>query len=112
MRNETKVVLSALEGREKYDDACKKTWMLREIIAPVLQYTIKEVLKTMCGLGESLENKGFEKGIEQGIEQGEKLKAIEIALNLLSGGMLNEEQIAAVTGLSADELKNLRPQKL
>ena len=73
---------------------------------------VKEVLKTMCGLGESLENKGFEKGIEQGIEQGEKLKAIEIALNLLSGGMLNEEQIAAVTGLSADELKNLRPQKL
>ena len=42
MRNETKVVLSALEGREKYDDACKRTWMLREIIAPVLRYTIKE----------------------------------------------------------------------
>ena len=42
MRNETKVVLSALDGWEKYDDACKKTWMLKEIIAPVLQYTIKE----------------------------------------------------------------------
>lgn len=42
MRNETKSVLSALAGREKYDAACKKTWMLREIIAPVLQYTIKE----------------------------------------------------------------------
>ena len=42
MRSETKIVLSALEDREKYDAACKKTWMLREIIAPVLQYTIKE----------------------------------------------------------------------
>lgn len=42
MRNETKVVLTALEGWEKYDAACKKTWMLKEIIAPVLQYTIKE----------------------------------------------------------------------
>lgn len=42
MRNETKIVLSNLSGREKYDDACKKTWMLKEIIAPVLQYTVKE----------------------------------------------------------------------
>lgn len=42
MRNETEVVLSALDGREKYDDACKKTWKLKEIIAPVLRYTIKE----------------------------------------------------------------------
>ena len=42
MRNETEIVLSSLDGQEKYDDACKKTWKLKEIIAPVLQYTIKE----------------------------------------------------------------------
>lgn len=42
MKEETKIVLSALSGREKYDEACKKTWMLKEIIAPVLQYTVKE----------------------------------------------------------------------
>lgn len=28
---------------------------------------VKEVLKTMCGLGESLENKGIQQGIQQGI---------------------------------------------
>ncbi len=42
MRKEAEVVLSTLSGREKYDEACKKAWMLKEIIAPVLQYTIKE----------------------------------------------------------------------
>ena len=42
MQKETEVVLSALNGQEKYDDACKKTWKLKEIIAPVLQYTVKE----------------------------------------------------------------------
>lgn len=42
MRNETKMILSTLSEREKYDEACKKTWMLKEIIAPVLKYTIKE----------------------------------------------------------------------
>lgn len=42
MRDETALVLSALSGQEKYDEACKKTWMLKEIIAPVLKYTVKE----------------------------------------------------------------------
>lgn len=42
LRDETALVLSALSGQEKYDEACKKTWMLKEIIAPVLQYTVKE----------------------------------------------------------------------
>jgi len=39
-------------------------------------------------------------------------KAIEIALNLTAGGILSSEQIAAATGLSVDEVKNLQPQKL
>ena len=42
MRHETEIVLATLDGREKYDEACKRTWMLKEIIAPVLQYTVKE----------------------------------------------------------------------
>lgn len=42
MKDETKLVLSTMSGQEKYDDACKKTWKLREIQAPVLQYVVKE----------------------------------------------------------------------
>lgn len=37
---------------------------------------VKEALKTMCGLGESIENKALEKGREQGIEQ-ERIQAIQ-----------------------------------
>lgn len=39
-------------------------------------------------------------------------KAIEIALNLMAGGILSSEQIADATGLSVDEVKKLQPQKL
>lgn len=39
-------------------------------------------------------------------------KAVEIALNLISVKVLSDEQIAAATGLSVDEIKNLHPQKL
>ena len=42
MKDETEIVLKAVLGREKYDDACKETWKLKEIIAPVLQCVVKE----------------------------------------------------------------------
>lgn len=42
MKDETELVLTTMSGQEKYDDACKKTWKLREIQAPVLQCVIQE----------------------------------------------------------------------
>lgn len=42
MRDETKLVLETMTGHEKYDEACKQTWKLKEVIAPVLQCAIKE----------------------------------------------------------------------
>lgn len=42
MKEETQLVLAAMSGQEKYDDACKKTWKLKEVQAPVLQYVVKE----------------------------------------------------------------------
>lgn len=42
MKDETQLVLSIMTGQEKYDDACKRIWKLREIQAPVLQCVIKE----------------------------------------------------------------------
>lgn len=42
MKEETELVLSTMSGQEKYDNACKKTWKLREIQAPLLQCVIKE----------------------------------------------------------------------
>ncbi|MBQ4068664.1 MAG: hypothetical protein IJC76_05385 [Lachnospiraceae bacterium] len=42
MKEETNFVLRAMSGREKYDEACKATWKLKEIIAPVLQFAVRE----------------------------------------------------------------------
>lgn len=62
----------------------------------------------MCNLSELIS----EKSMAKGMAEGEKVKAIEIALNLITGGILGDEQIAAATGLSADEVLALHPKKL
>ena len=50
--------------------------------------------------------KAVNEGIEQGIEQGMRVKAIAIARQLLS--QLDNATIAQVTGLSVEEVQNLR----
>ncbi|MGL5576982.1 MAG: hypothetical protein ACRDCW_15695 [Sarcina sp.] len=57
---------------------------------------------------QEMKEKELQKGHEQGIEQGEKLKAIEIAKNLLD--VLEDEVIATKTGLSIEEVKRLRKE--
>jgi len=54
--------------------------------------------------------KGIEQGIEQGIERGMREKAITIARQLLS--QLDNATIAKVTGLSVEDVQNLREAKL
>jgi len=49
---------------------------------------------------------GMEHGIEQGIEQGARLKAIEIARQLLD--VLDDETISLKTGLTVDQVRQLR----
>ena len=51
-------------------------------------------------------NEAERKGIQKGIEQGEKNKAIEIAKSLLD--VLDVETIALKTGLSIDEINELK----
>ncbi len=55
-----------------------------------------------------LQNRRSEKdAIESAILEGEEKRANSIALNLLSKGILSFEQIAEVTGLSANQIKEL-----
>ena len=49
---------------------------------------------------------GFSAGEERGRNEGAHQKAIETAKNLLSIG-LSQKQIAAVTGLSVEEIEKL-----
>lgn len=67
-----------------------------------------EGVMEMCNLSALI----AEKGVAEGMAKGEAVKAIEIALNLIAGGILSDEQIADVTGLSVDEIKKLHSEKL
>ena len=69
---------------------------------------IEGVMESMCNLSALI----AEKGVAEGKAKGEAVKAIEIALNLIAGGILNDEQIADATGLSMDEIKKLHSEKL
>lgn len=51
--------------------------------------------------------KGIEKGIKKGIEKGVEKGRSEVAINMLRTGILTTEQIAQVTGLSAEEIRKL-----
>ena len=56
---------------------------------------------------QSIYDHGFNQGVEQGIEQGSNEKTISIAKNLLKTN-LTPEEIASSTGLTVDEVNNLK----
>jgi predicted transposase/invertase (TIGR01784 family) len=60
------------------------------------------------GLQQGIE-KGLQQGIEKGLENGAKTKALEIARNLLD--VLDDATIALKTGLSAQDVEQLRQVK-
>ena len=62
---------------------------------------VKEVLKTMSGLGESLENKGFDKGFNDGFDKGKLAQLIELVLS----GDLTEERASQKAGMSLEKFR-------
>ena len=65
-----------------------------------------KILKDKVSALNEAERKGIEKGIEQGIKEGIKQRTIELAQNLLD--VLDNETISLKTGLSIDEIEQLR----
>ena len=66
---------------------------------------VKEVLKTMSGLGESLENKGFDKGFSDGFGKGlDSGKLIQL-IELVQSGDLTEERASQKAGMSLEEFR-------
>ncbi|MEM9888293.1 MAG: Rpn family recombination-promoting nuclease/putative transposase [Bacteroidota bacterium] len=57
---------------------------------------------------EKGEKIGLEKGEKIGLEKGEYKKAIDTACSLKKMGILSDEQIAQATGLSVEEVTNLK----
>lgn len=54
--------------------------------------------------------KGLKEGFSNGLEQGAKQTATQVAKNLLALGINTTEQIAEVTNLSIEEVKNLKEE--
>ena len=78
----------------------------------------EESLKNLRDLGNVLDTakeegrkeglkEGRKEGLEEGLKEGEKRKSIEIARKLLASG-LPEEFIAGSTGLTINEIQNLK----
>ena len=71
----------------------------------------EESLKNLRDLGNVLDTakeEGRKQGLEEGLKEGEKRKSIEIARKLLASG-LPEEFIAGSTGLTMEEIRELKP---
>lgn len=66
----------------------------------------EESLKNLRDLGNVL-NMAKEEGRKEGREEGERKRSLEIARNLLQAGIA-EDVIAATTGLSIEEIRNLK----
>ena len=61
----------------------------------------------MSSIWKEVEDEGIVKGIEKGIVQGKLERLSEIARNLLAQKILSTEEIAEVTGLSLDEVREI-----
>ena len=65
-----------------------------------------KILRDKISALNEAERKGIEQGIKQGLKQGIKRGKIEVAKNLLD--VLDNETISLKTGLTVDEIENLR----
>lgn len=63
---------------------------------------VKEVIK-MTELGRMLREDGIQEGMEKGMEKAK----IDVVRELLKGGLLTKEQIAKVTHLTLEKIKEI-----
>ncbi|MDM8566911.1 hypothetical protein QUF74_14835, partial [Candidatus Halobeggiatoa sp. HSG11] len=78
---------------------------IEQIKQEIIDEATKDGIKK--GIKEGLE-KGIKEGVKEGFREGEENTKKELALNLLSMGMLTEEQIAQATSLSQEQVQILK----
>ena len=69
----------------------------------------QDIIASVQDLVEEQKKWGIEKGIEKGIVKGSHDKAITIALKMIKAGK-SDQEIADLTELSLDEVKQLRSE--
>ena len=69
-------------------------------------HQLTEVKTMLTEVVDKIEQRGEERGMQQGMQQGKKEKALDTAIKMIDRGFEIEE-IAAITGLSEEEIKSL-----
>ena len=98
--------------RRMYEESRKEYWDYTSTLQTAEKKGFVEGMEKGVekGLAEGIEKglaEGIEKGLAEGIEKGRKDEKITMARKLKAMGVLSDEQIAAATGLTIDEIKSL-----
>ncbi len=72
---------------------------------------VQEMCKIMEDMRNEALNEGIKKGIKEGIKKGIKEEMKASALRMLAGGKYALEEIVNISGLSLDEIKQLKADK-
>ncbi|WP_264687248.1 Rpn family recombination-promoting nuclease/putative transposase [Wolbachia endosymbiont (group B) of Rhopobota naevana] len=102
-----KIIGSDLIIKKAYEELNRFNWSEKEFIA--YEQEIKRILDEQAVLAQKLDDatqKGRQEGILIGHEKGRKEREVEVAKNLLKGGV-SIDVIVQTTGLTDDEIKNL-----
>lgn len=65
----------------------------------------------MCKVIEEMRKEEREEGMKEGIKKGMKESMVAVALRMLEAGKYALEEIAAILGLSFDEVKEIQKGK-
>lgn len=82
----------------------KKKYILQNEYCIPMDNGLEEELSLMCNISEHVWEIASREGREEGFKDGAKT----VISNLLKSGLLSEEQIISVSGISIDELKEIR----
>ena len=120
-RYTTKLRLMRLLLRHGYDRKAIRSlltfidWILRlpkgleqQIRLELSDPNEKQLMRYITSWEQSAREEGLERGLERGLEQGRQKQSLVIARKLLP--LMNDEQISAITGLSLEEVQDLRNQ--
>ncbi len=97
-------------GKLMHDFSCTNSAdMNYDVLAERVKYfkESKEGVATMCKVMEDMREQSMKEGLAQGMRQGMKQGMKDTALRMLQAGKYALDEIAAISGLSVEEVRKL-----
>ena len=98
------MIMKQVEEMREYEASKKAYRDIKNSIDTAKQEGLAEGLE--IGMEKGMKQ-GMEKGMKQGMEKGMNLRSLEIARKMLAQGM-DEAMVMDMTGLTAEEIKQLK----